>query len=115
MKTVADLKGKRVAASDKASFGGWLVVWKLFKQVEIDPFTDFAALEFLGQRQSVVAAVLQGKFDAGVVRTGTLEHLVSEGIIDAAAYSVIGQKQTEDTFPYSRSTELYPHWALAKV
>jgi len=115
MKTVVDLKGKRVAASDKASFGGWLVVWHLLKQVGIDPFTDFAALEFLGQRQSVVAAVLQGKVDAGVVRTGTLEHMVSEGEIDAAAYSVIGQKQTEDTFPYARSTELYPHWALAKV
>jgi two-component system, NtrC family, sensor kinase len=115
IKTVADLKGKRVAASDQASFGGWLIVWRLLKQSGIDPFKDFAALEFLGQRQSVVAAVLQGKVDAGVVRTGTLESMVSAGEIDAAAYSIIGQKQTEDTFPYARSTELYPHWALAKV
>ncbi|WP_319585218.1 PhnD/SsuA/transferrin family substrate-binding protein [uncultured Desulfobulbus sp.] len=115
IKTVADLKGKRVAASDQASFGGWQIAWLLLKQSGIDPFKDFAALEFLGQRQSVVTAVLQGKFDAGVVRTGTLEEMVDDGRIAAAAYSIIGQKETEDTFPYARTTELYPHWALAKV
>jgi PAS domain S-box-containing protein len=113
--TLADLKGKRVAAVAQTSFGGWLMAWRLFKQSGIDPFKDFATLRFAGQQNRVVAEVLQGRADVGVVRTGILEHMVEAGQIDVAAYSVLHRQPDEGTFPYAHSTELYPHYALAKM
>ena len=113
LKTIADLKGKRFAAVDKDSFGGWLIAWRTLKRLEIDPFKDFAALDFIGQHRRVVHHVLQGKADAGNVRTGILEQMASEGLIDAGAYSVINPRP-EGSFPYATTTELYPQWALAR-
>jgi len=113
--TLADLKGKRVAAVSPNSFGGWLTAWRLFKQSGLDPFKDFASLNFAGQQRLVVREVLQGRADVGVVRTGILEQMVQEGTINADAYAVINRQQGDDSFPYDRSTELYPHYALAKM
>lgn len=115
IKTVADLRGKRVAAVDRSSFGGWLMFLRHIKASGLDPFKDFATVNFAGSHRGVVFNVLNGKADAGIVRTGILEQMASEGIIDATAYRIVDGQPADDVFPYARTTELYPHWALAKM
>ncbi len=115
IKTVGDLRGKRFAAVDPTSFGGWLIAWRLLRQRGIDPSRDLAALDFAGSHRKVVARVLSGEADAGAVRTGMLEQLVKEGTIPGDAYAVVDEQPAGDGFPFARTTELYPHWALAKM
>ena len=115
IKTLKDLKGKRFAAVDPNSFAGWLITWRLFKQLAIDPFHDLATLTFVGSHRKVVFSVLNGEADAGAIRTGILEQMAKEGLIDADSYSIIDEQPADNGFPYVRTTELYPHWALAKM
>jgi len=129
IQTATALKGKRVAAVDPLSFGGWLVNWRYLKQHGIDPFKDFKELTFLRQHDTVVLAVLDGSFDAGSVRTGILEQMAEEGrinlkdfaVIDpqmadqSAALGISSAKQEDQAFPYVFTSLLYPHWALAKI
>ena len=129
IQTLNDLKGKRVAAVDPMSFGGWLVNWRHLKQHGINPFKDFKELAFLKYHDEVILAVQKGIFDAGSVRTGALEQMVQDGMINLSDFTIIdpqitdqsfalgisSQKEDEQAFPYAHSTQLYPHWALAKV
>jgi len=110
-----DLKGKRFAAVDATSFGGWRMVWLEMKQHGIDPRQDFAGIDFAGTHDAVVKAVLKGKVDAGTVRTDTLERMQSEGLIDSAEIRVLHKRKTSKGFPFATSTALYPEWPLAKL
>lgn len=129
LRTLADLKGKRLAAVDPMSFGGWLVSWRHLKQRGIDPFKDLAGLTFFGTVGHVVAAVHNGVAEVGTVSTGTLEQMARRGeirleeftVIDpqtadpSADYGISSPKENQQAFPYLHSTQLYPNWALAKV
>lgn len=114
IKSIHDLRGKNLAAVDKASFGGWLIHRQMLQQAGIKPEKDLASLRFRGSQRKVVFDVLNGVADAGAVRTGILEQMVKEGVIDRNAYAIINQ-QDDPSFPYARSTDLFPQWALARM
>ena len=109
-----DLKGKKFAAVAKSSFGGWQMAYKEFVDAGIDPFKDFATMEFLDKHDNVVFAVQNEQADAGTVRTDTLERMAAAGAISMADFKIIGNKETAD-FPFVCSTALYPEWPLSKV
>jgi len=112
---LSDLKGKRFAGVAKISLGGFLVAWEAFTNAGIDPFTDFSELRFTGMPHSeVVAKVLSGEADAGVVRTSVLETMAHQGKISLSDIKVLNQKQKND-FPFLLSTKLYPEWPLSKL
>jgi len=112
--TLADLKGKRFAAVDEESFGGWIMAQKLFKDKGITPKEYFASLEFTGTHDSAVYAVLEGKVDAATVRSDTIERMEIEGKITANDLFIINQTRGID-FPFAVSTQLYPEWPIAKL
>jgi len=121
-RSLDQLIGKRVAAVDRESFGGWIVAWREFAQEGIDPAHDFASLTFLGTHDAVVQAVLGGEFDAGVVRTDTLEQMAAEGKIVLDDVEVMSSRHCADgsdarvaAFPLRISTRLYPEWPLARL
>jgi diguanylate cyclase (GGDEF)-like protein len=120
--TFAALKGKRVAAVDQTSLGGWLMAWREFKAEGIKPTKHFSKLEFLGTHDDVVRAVLRGDFDAGIVRTDTLERMHAEGKIVVDDIEILLSQrviQSEDptlaAFPLRLSTRVYPEWPMAKL
>ncbi len=130
IQTAIDLKGKRFAAVHEMSFGGWLVARRYLQERGIEPYKDFTSLIFSGQHEAVVLAVQQGAVDAGAIRTGTLEKMADAGEIDlkdfvvidpqpmdqAADFGILSDSAIQDqAFPYIRTTNLYPQWALAKV
>jgi len=112
--SLADLKGKTFMAVDEASFGGWQMAYKEILDAGVDPYQDFAKLEFGGKHENVLLAVQNGAVDAGTVRTDTLERLVSTGTVFLDDFKVLNQLQPAD-FPFLTSTPLYPEWPLARV
>ena len=114
--TLADLKGKRFMAVHPNAFGGWWMALRTFKQFGIEPEKDFASIEFAGFPQDkIVFAVLNGKTDAGTVRTDLLERMQKEGKIDIRDFKVLNSQELTETFPFIHSTQLYPEWAFAKT
>lgn len=108
-----DLKDKKFGAVDENSFGGWEMALKAFYDSNINPFKDFESVTFTGSHDDVVLKVLNGTFDAGTVRTGTLERMDSDGLIDINDFVVL--KEMGNDSGYLVSTQLYPEWPLAKM
>ncbi len=112
--SLADIKGKRFMAVKKSSFGGWQMALKEFLDAGIDPYRDFASLEFGGSHDKVVTAVRDKVVDAGTVRTDTLERMAAGGSISMADFKII-HRQKHEGFPFVCSTRLYPEWPLARL
>jgi phosphonate transport system substrate-binding protein len=78
IKTLADLKGKRLIAVDPTSAGGYLYPWSLILDSGLRK-EDFAEITFApgpgGKQEKVVMAVYSGKYDVGLIREGTLNVL----------------------------------------
>ncbi|WP_303701451.1 PhnD/SsuA/transferrin family substrate-binding protein [Flexistipes sinusarabici] len=109
-----DLKGKSFMAVDPFSFGGWLVAKREFLSAEINPDEDFSKLLFGETHDAVVLAVKNGDVDVGTVRTGTLERMESEGLININNFKIIN-KQNYENFPFVSSTRFYPEWPISKA
>jgi ABC-type phosphate/phosphonate transport system substrate-binding protein len=101
-------------AVKKSSFGGWQMAYKEFVDAGIDPFVDFASVEFAGKHDNVVLAVQNGAVDCGTVRTDTLERMAAEGLVYLDEFKIVNQA-AHDGFPFVCSTALYPEWPLAKT
>ncbi len=65
IRTLQDLKGKKFAWVEKESASGYLFPKALLFEKGVNPDRDFTESSFLGKHDSVVLAVLLGKFDAG--------------------------------------------------
>lgn len=113
IKTLADLKGKKFMVTERSSFGGGQMAWRLLVENGIDPDTDCAEVLVGKKQDNVVLSVLNGAADAGTVRTDVLESMAAAGTIKLADVRVLNQ--IKDSFPYLHSTQLYPEWPLAVV
>ncbi|MEJ2671773.1 MAG: phosphate/phosphite/phosphonate ABC transporter substrate-binding protein [Deltaproteobacteria bacterium] len=102
IKTLADLKGKRLIAVDPTSAGGFLYPWSWVLENGLKK-DDFAQIAFApgpgGKQEKVVMAVYSGKYDVGMIREGTLKILADK--IDLTQIRVLA---------YSR---WYPGWVYA--
>jgi phosphonate transport system substrate-binding protein len=102
IKTLADLKGKRLIAVDPTSAGGFLYPWSWVLENGLRK-EDFAEITFApgpgGKQEKVVMAVYSGKYDVGMIREGTLKILADK--IDLKVIRVLA---------YSR---WYPGWVYA--
>lgn len=109
---LADIKGKTIAAVSNASFGGYQMQAYELLQAGIRLEQDNQLL-FTGMPQdNVVAAVLSGSADLGLVRSGVIEEMIQEGKLDSQQIKVINSQRLDD-FPLAVSTRLYPEWAFA--
>jgi phosphonate transport system substrate-binding protein len=64
IRTLADLKGKRVAFVSPSSTSGYLIPLAALKQLNIDPMRDFTAVVFGGTHAKTEALLEDGKVDA---------------------------------------------------
>ena len=111
---LADLKNKKLVASDLGSFGGYQAQAYELALAGIQLPED-AALQIVGMPQdNAVKAVLEGGFDAGFVRTGVMEALAREGKLDLSQIRILNQQHIAN-FPQLLSTRLYPEWPFAAL
>lgn len=118
IQTFTDLRGKRLAAVDPTSFGGWLTAVREFQADGLDPRADFKSVTFLRRHQDVVQAVVRGEADAGVVRTLIVERMEESGQIEPGSVRpIVTDRFRVDggTFPWMTSTRLYPEWPFASL
>lgn len=112
IKRLEDIKGRRVAAVNRDSFGGWVVPKELLADSGIEE-SDFD-LEFYDTHDRAVEALLDGKADVGIVRSDTLERMEQEGRVDLGDFEIINLQKYKG-FPYIVSTKLYPEWPFSKL
>lgn len=108
-----DMRGKKFAAVDINSFGGWVMAQKELKENHIE-IKDFKSFEFLGSHDNVVNAVKNKRVDIGTVRSDTLEIMQNDGLINLDDFKIISPKKYKE-FPFVVTTELYPEWPFAKL
>ncbi len=108
--TLADLRGTRLGAVAPQAFGGFQMAWFEAQEQGVDLLSDPAETVFLGFPQDAIAqAVLDGRLQAGIVRSGLLERLEAEGALPRDALKVLNANVTY-TYPEAVSTRLYPEW-----
>ncbi|MFA6823193.1 MAG: PhnD/SsuA/transferrin family substrate-binding protein [Geobacter sp.] len=114
LQTLQDLKGKKVAAfSASGSLGSYPV--PIYELRKADVRADQLKMLFTGAPQDlVVQAVLEGRADAGFVRTGLLERMAARSDFDMAQIKVINRQQLPG-FPFLLSTHLYPEWSFVAL
>jgi two-component system sensor histidine kinase TtrS len=109
-----DLAKIRLAAVDETSLGGYLTACREFRAVGLEQLCRPQQVEFLGSHDAVLQAVLQGRFAAGIVRTGILEAFMAQDAGFVQKIRVI-ESQRRDAFPQLHSTRLYPEWPIAEL
>ncbi|MGK2942053.1 MAG: EAL domain-containing protein [Immundisolibacter sp.] len=111
--TVADLKGKRIAIPGKQFLGGYPSQAYELERAGIH-MPSGVALQVLGSYDAVVSAVLEGRADAGFVRTGTVETLTDAGKLDPASLRILNLQNLAG-YPFAASTRLYPEWPIVAL
>lgn len=114
LQQLSDLKGKTVSSPDTGSFGGYqMQAYELALQ-GISVSKDISLLIVGMPHDNAVKAVLEGRADAGFVRSGLLESMEREGKVKASQFRILNQRQ-EPHFPLLLSTRLYPEWPFAAL
>lgn len=111
--TFEELRGKRIAIAGKQYLGAYTAPALELQKRGIAP----EKLDYLvtGQvHDLVVQAVLDGRADAGFIRTGIIEQMLREGTLKPGQIEVL-EPQVHDDFPFVSSTALYPEWALVAM
>ncbi len=109
LQTLADLRGRILAATSPDAFGGFQTAWRELDELGIDPQRDLKSLHFTGFPMSeVIEALEEGRVDAGVIRACLLENL-PDGL---KRYRVLSGRY-EPQLNCTISTRLYPNWPMA--
>ncbi|MGQ9687218.1 MAG: phosphate/phosphite/phosphonate ABC transporter substrate-binding protein [Desulfobaccales bacterium] len=115
IKTLQDLKGKRLIAVDPTSAGGYLYPWGLILEQGLRK-EDFAEIAFApgpgGKQEKVVMAVYSGKYDVGLIREGTLNILADK--IDLSQIRVLAHSRWYPGWVYAARRGMDPA-ALEKI
>ena len=111
--SLKDIKNKSLIAVHEEAFGGWRMALRELLHNDIDPYKECSSVAFTenNTHQAVVNSVLSGESDVGVVRTGILEHMVSQGKIKADSFKILNRHN--DKLSAWHSTEHYPEWPFS--
>lgn len=114
VRTLADLSGRKIAAVDSESLGGYQIQAYELKESGL-PLPGREQMVLTGApHDKVVAAVLDGRAEVGFVRTGVLEKLVAEGRLAENRLRIVNLQRLP-SFPLGLSTRLYPEWPFAAL
>jgi two-component system, LuxR family, sensor histidine kinase TtrS len=115
IRTLDDLRGKKVAIVGTNAFGGFQVAWRELAAAGVDPFADLGGLDSVGfPMTQVLDAVVSNKVDAGIVRGCLMEDREAEGKLAPGALRVLAPRPSPLT-SCAVSSRLYPDWPLARL
>jgi len=111
---LGNIKGKRIAVPDTESLGGYqMQAYELKKSGVYLP--NDAKLVVTGMpHDNVIKAVLDGRADAGFLRSGVLEGATRDGMLEIKRLKVLNL-QARPEFPQQLSTRLYPEWPFSAM
>ncbi|NOH33989.1 sensor histidine kinase [Vibrio chagasii] len=109
------LTGKPIAAVSENAFGGYLTMRYQVMQEGLNPNQFFSNTHFLGfPIDASLYQLREGHIEAAVVPACLVENMISEGLLVADQYRVIGN-QAPEGFRCQVSTPLYSNWSFAKT
>nr|WP_246856100.1 sensor histidine kinase [Vibrio crassostreae] len=109
------LSGKPIAAVSENAFGGYLTMRYQVMQEGLNPNHFFSNTHFLGfPIDASLYQLRDGHIEAAVVPACLVENMISEGLLVAEQYRVIGN-QAPEGFRCQVSTPLYSNWSFAKT
>lgn len=112
LKSLADLRGKRVVAVHDLAFGGYQLGLHALKEAGVRR-NELESLEFTGvPAERLLEAVASGRADAAILRTCALERMTRHREEGRAAFKVLGGTPN-DEFGCARSSALHPDWPFA--
>ena len=115
IRTLADLRGRRMASGGADAVDGWLALAYELKERRLRPESYRAHTAFLNvPMPDVISAVLSGKVEAGVLSTCMLERAELAGLLKPGALRVVDEKTTQG-FSCRHSTALYPDIVVAAL
>jgi len=109
------LSGKPIAAVSENAFGGYLTMRYQVMQEGLNPNHFFSNTHFLGfPIDASLYQLREGHIEAAVVPACLVENMISEGLLVADQYRIIGN-QAPEGFRCQVSTPLYSNWSFAKT
>ncbi|HEM7523924.1 MULTISPECIES: tetrathionate respiration histidine kinase TtrS [Providencia] len=110
---VKNLIGKKVGAISPDAFGGYLLGYKVLRDMGYDAAKDFK-MQFLGfPADALLYALRDDSLSAAIVPVCLLENMHSEGLIDKNQFRPLIQHAS--SLSCLTSTELYPNWSFAAL
>jgi phosphonate transport system substrate-binding protein len=88
VKTVADLKGKRVAHVSQTSNSGHQAPVYFFSKMGVVPGKDYQ-IAFSGKHDTSALGVINGDYDAAVVADTVLQRMAARNVLKASDYKVV--------------------------
>jgi len=108
IKTIKDLKGKRVAFVNKLSTSGYLMAATTLKKLEINPHRDFAQVIYAGSHRKSIGALENGNVDAAITNISSYLKWQKQGNITPNRYRVIWESAPIPHSPIVISQKLSP-------
>ena len=110
IRTIADLKGRRVAHTSATSNSGNLAPRAFFPGLGVTPDTDYRVVYSGGHDRSVMG-VNAGDFDAAPVASDVFNRMIARGQVRAENFRVIWQSDPFPTSSFALSHDLRPELA----
>ncbi|MBI5018130.1 MAG: phosphate/phosphite/phosphonate ABC transporter substrate-binding protein [Deltaproteobacteria bacterium] len=117
LRSLADLKGRRVIFGPMWAPFGFLAQYALLLEAGVDPERDLAYYAIppgSWKHEKIVYSVLYGAFDAGTAPLLDLEQMTAEGKIQADDFTILGRSELAPYCTFGASPKVSPEWA-AKV
>jgi phosphonate transport system substrate-binding protein len=107
IKTVADLKGKRVAHTAPSSNSGNLAPRALFPKLGVTPDTDYKVVYSGGHDRSVLG-VRTGDYDAAPVASDVFARMIDRGTVKADEFRIVWRSDPFPTSSFAYAHDLDP-------
>ncbi len=114
IKTVAELKGKRLAFTSPTSNSGFKAPSVLLKaEFNLEAEKDYTPV-FSGKHDNSILGVANKDYDAAAIANSVMKRMAARGVVDMAKIRTIYKSQTFPTTGYGYAHNLHPEVA-AKV
>jgi len=114
VKTLADLRGKRIMFGPAWAPFGFLSQYAMLLEAGVDPERDLGPYAFPGgtwQHEKIIYSVLYGAYDAGAAPMIDLEEMAAEGKIAPGDLRVVARSELAPYCTFSVASTVSPEWA----
>jgi two-component system sensor histidine kinase TtrS len=116
IKTLWDMRNKKIAAGPVVSIGGWLGAAREFAERGIDLRKACREIDHFVDTRKILEAVLNNEADFGICRTSSLEQIAQDEGFDLSQINFSRELyQHTDALPFACSTRLYPEWSFSRA
>ena len=107
IRTMADMKGKRIAHTSPTSNSGNLAPRALFPGLGIVPDTDYE-VTYSGSHDQSMLGVVAGDYDAAPVASEVVERMAARGLYDPKEVRIVWESASFPTTSYNYAYNLNP-------